>query len=80
MDGGREAHRETIEKRLGEPPDLKSGTVYQPHRGNVNKTRYALLTDDQALFIGNLSRNTEAVVRFKAALLKAFSAAQGKRI
>lgn len=44
--------------------------------GGVQKQTVAHLTEDQALFIGSLSRNSETVVRFKANLVKAFQAAR----
>ena len=45
-------------------------------RGGPQKTRIALLTEDQALFTATLSRNSAVVMRFKAALVKAFDNAR----
>lgn len=38
--------------------------------------KYAVLTEDQAIYIGTLSRNSEKVVEFKARLVKSFSEAR----
>lgn len=41
-----------------------------------NHTEFCYLTEDQALFIGTLSRNSEIVVKFKAKLVKSFQASR----
>ncbi len=42
--------------------------------GGMQMVKYALLTEDQALFVATLSRNTPQVVAFKVALVKTFQA------
>jgi phage regulator Rha-like protein len=44
--------------------------------GGGNAARYALLNEDQAFFLLNLSRNTEIVVALKSRLITAFSEAR----
>lgn len=44
--------------------------------GGGDGARYALLTEDQATFLITLTRNTAQVIRFKAALVAAFSEAK----
>lgn len=44
--------------------------------GGVQNLTVAHLSEDQALFIGSLSRNTQKVVEFKSKLVKAFSLAR----
>jgi len=44
--------------------------------GGVQYQRVAFLTEDQSIFAGTLSRNSEQVVRFKVRLVKAFSEAR----
>ena len=44
--------------------------------GAVNDQSYALLTEDQSLFIGSLSRNSERVVEFKTVLVQSFAIAR----
>jgi phage regulator Rha-like protein len=44
--------------------------------GGGNAARYALLNEDQAFFLLNLSRNTEIVVVLKSKLITAFSEAR----
>jgi len=65
------AYQETIEKEFGIIPfeTEKSKGVGRPKV-------FCYLTEDQALFIGSLSRNSEAVVRFKVKLVKSFQAAR----
>lgn len=46
--------------------------------GAINKTNYALLNEDQATFLGTLSKNTRQVVTFKKILVKLFSSAKQK--
>ena len=64
-------HKQLIESEFGEKVLFQKG----PSRGRNNATyvtRYAALTEDQAIYIGTLSRNSPTVLRFKAALVKAF--------
>lgn len=42
-------------------------------KGGLQKVSVACLTEDQAIFIAALSKNTEKVVAFKAKLVKSFS-------
>ena len=60
-------HLLAIEDNFGKVcfENTPSGLTNQP-------LRYALLTEDQALFVATLSRNTPQVVAFKAALVKTF--------
>lgn len=44
--------------------------------GGIQNLTVAHLSEDQALFIGSLSRNTQKVVDFKSKLVKAFSLAR----
>lgn len=55
---------------------FEDAAVKVPGQRGTKRTRYALLTEDQALFIGTMSRNNETVVAFKAHLVKAFSEAR----
>lgn len=45
-------------------------------KGPGKPPKFALLTEDQTLFIGTLSRNTTRVLEFKARLVKAFQNAR----
>ncbi|NER80828.1 MAG: Rha family transcriptional regulator [Leptolyngbya sp. SIO1D8] len=45
-------------------------------KGRGQPARFAWLAEDQAIFVMTLSRNTDQVVRCKANLVKAFSAAK----
>ncbi len=66
-------HQVHIEKGFGriafETRPLETG-------GGRQKGSVAYLTEDQALFVGTLSRNSERVVAFKTTLVKAFSEAR----
>ncbi|MBD2702305.1 phage regulatory protein/antirepressor Ant [Spirosoma sp. BT702] len=44
--------------------------------GGVQQVNYALLTEDQSLFVGSLSRNSERVVEFKSVLVRSFAEAR----
>jgi len=44
--------------------------------GGTQNSNVAYLTEDQAIFVGTLSRNSETVVQFKARLVKAFQDAK----
>lgn len=50
--------------------------VVKGHNGGGNPQTFYYLTEDQATFVMTLSRNTNAVVRCKAKLVKAFSDAK----
>lgn len=67
-------HQNSIESNFGhltfETETVKNSV------GAVNNLIIAHLTEDQALFVGSLSRNTAKVVEFKAKLVKAFSNAR----
>ncbi|OWY64729.1 hypothetical protein B7486_45695 [cyanobacterium TDX16] len=59
------------------------GTVRFETEGSNGLPGYAVfcyLTEDQASFVGTLSRNTDQVVAFKAHLVKAFSEAKQQSI
>ncbi|WP_020603258.1 Rha family transcriptional regulator [Spirosoma spitsbergense] len=66
-------HQEAIESNFGrvafETEPLATGG------GKQNKL-VAYLTEDQALFVGTLSRNSKRVVEFKATLVKSFADAR----
>lgn len=61
-------------QRFGHLP-FKSATVINSV-GAVNETTYCLLNENQALFVGSLSRNTEKVVAFKVRLIEEFDKAR----
>ena len=71
--GNLEAHRATPEAEFGRVR-FETGTLQTA--GGPQQTRFAYLTENQALFLATLSRNTAAVVRVKAWLVKAFDAAR----
>ena len=71
--GNMEAHRATLETEFGRVR-FETGTLETA--GGAQRTRFAYLTENQALFLATLSRNTAAVVRVKAWLVKAFDAAR----
>ncbi|WP_162387716.1 Rha family transcriptional regulator [Spirosoma endbachense] len=48
----------------------------QPEKKSTKPITVAYLTEDQALFIGTLSRNSKRVVELKATLVKSFSQAR----
>jgi len=50
--------------------------VGKRRQGGGNPERFALLNEDQALFLLTLSRNTDRVVALKAQLVRAFRAAR----
>ena len=60
-------HSEVIERDFGIIP-FKTEELNGPGR----PSRYAELSEDQALFIGTLSRNNEAVIKFKSKLVRSF--------
>ncbi|WP_338868489.1 Rha family transcriptional regulator [Spirosoma sp. SC4-14] len=66
-------HQRAIEANFGrvafETQPLATG-------GGVQNHVVAYLTEDQALFIGTLSRNSKRVVEFKATLVKSFAEAR----
>ncbi|WP_165358820.1 Rha family transcriptional regulator [Spirosoma sordidisoli] len=64
-------HQEAIEKDFG---IIAFETRKVEGRGRPETV--ALLTEDQALFVGTLSRNSKRVVEFKAVLIKSFAEAR----
>jgi phage antirepressor YoqD-like protein len=64
----------TIEKGFGQVA-FQTETVTNSV-GAVNQIKFALLTEDQALFVGSLSRNSERVVEFKSVLVRSFAEAR----
>lgn len=72
---------ETIYKYLPEIENafgrvaFKTDTDYQQVTG-IERKALAYLTEDQSLFVGTLSRNSQQVVQFKARLVQAFQAAR----
>jgi len=65
-------YRNDIEKMFG-------GIRFEigvPDKPTGNPPKFACLTEDQAIYIGTLSRNTEKVIEFKARLVKTFSEAR----
>ncbi len=46
---------------------------FKTKQGNKSIEKFCYLTEDQAIFIGTLSRNTEEVVSFKIKLVQSFS-------
>jgi len=72
-----EKYKTTIEKEFGL---LAFQTEVKEQQTGFGKRQieveFCYLTEDQALFIGSLSRNSEAVVRFKVKLVKSFQAAR----
>ncbi|GAB3701196.1 hypothetical protein GCM10027592_29070 [Spirosoma flavus] len=63
-----------IEKDFGQVR-FEIGTVTNSV-GAVNEQIYAYLTEDQSLFVGTLSRNSERVVEFKSVLVRSFAEAR----
>lgn len=76
-------HRQLMENiRKYEPQFLELGrlpfeTETLQTAGGPQQTSYALLNEDQAYFLLTLSRNSDAVVSAKLALVKAFRQARG---
>lgn len=66
-------HREVIERTFGR---VRFEITPFETAGGVQSMAHALLDEDQATFAISLSKNTERVVLFKAALVKAFSEAK----
>jgi len=64
------AYQETIEKEFGLIIPFETEKLKGVGRPKV----FCYLTEDQALFVGSLSRNSENVVRFKVKLIKSFQA------
>lgn len=65
-------HQKTIEENFGLIA-FQTEAVKRPNQRGTKYTSYAYLTEDQALFIGTLSRNSARVIAFKATLVKSFS-------
>lgn len=66
---------EVIEENFGR---VRFETAPLETAGGIQKTARVLLTEDQATFVVTLTRNTEPVIKFKAALVKAFAEAKRK--
>ncbi len=66
-------HKSLIESEFGR---VAFETLPLKTNGGIQNISIAYLNEDQALFIGTLSRNSEAVVKFKARLVKSFQAAR----
>lgn len=66
-------HRNNVEENFGRVSFEME--AFQSN-GGVQQNRVAYLSEDQATFIATLSRNSENVIKFKAGLVKAFSAAK----
>lgn len=69
-----ETYKEAIEASFGELR-FEIG-VRSDGRMNAPRPRIALLTEDQAIFVATLSKNTDKVVLFKTRLVKAYSIAR----
>jgi len=67
-------HLETMESTFGRVRFETAPSLAVDGRGTGE--RYALLSEDQATFAITLTRNTEPVIKFKAALVKAFAEAK----
>lgn len=67
-------YQSTIEDQFG-PVPFETGSRNDGNLGGKQPT-YALLTEDQALFVGTLSRNTSKVVKFKYKLVQTFQKAR----
>jgi len=67
-------HKSIVESEFGSLA-FETDTEYQELTG-VARNKCVHLTEDQAIFIGTLSRNSEQAVRFKIKLVKSFSAAR----
>ena len=65
-------HQEVIERDFG----LIAFETRKMDSGKGRPEAYAYLTEDQALFIGTLSRNSKRVVEFKSTLVKSFTEAR----
>lgn len=50
--------------------------IGQRNQGGGKAKKYCYLSEDQAIFIGTLSRNTQKVIAFKAHLVKSFAIAR----
>lgn len=72
---------ETIEKYTPEIEGAFGAIAFETRefktsQGNKTSERSAHLTEDQAIFVATLSRNSQQVVQFKARLVQAFQAAR----
>lgn len=71
---------ETIEKYLSEIEDAFGRVAFKTEplqtSGGIQNAKVAYLTEDQAIFVSTLSRNSQQVVQFKARLVQAFQAAR----
>lgn len=63
-------HKDSIESNFGL-------ITFETEKVNVGRpAQFCYLTEDQAIFLGTLSRNSEAVVKFKVTLVKSFQNAR----
>lgn len=69
-------HQPAIEAHFGRVP---FETAPLPTRGGVQPITLVYLTENQALFVGTLSRNSERVIKFKATLVRSFAEARRRR-
>ena len=69
-----ETYKTVIEKKFGRVA-FETDLDKKPVNGGWSQ-KYALLTEDQSLFIGTLSRNSDEVVEFKARLVSSFQNAR----
>ena len=68
-----QTHSRTLEEKFGR---VEFQAEPLQTSGGQQTTRFVYLTEPQASFVATLSRNTEAVVQFKAWLVKSFDAAE----
>jgi phage regulator Rha-like protein len=71
-------YQSVIEKDFGQLPFETA--VVNGNNGGGNPTKYALLNEQQATFLGSLSRNTPEVVSFKVLLIRSYFEARQKLI
>ena len=70
-------HQQAIEEGFGLIAFQTRKT--ESHSGKGRPETFALLTEDQALFVGTLSRNSKRVVEFKSVLVKSFAEARKRQ-
>jgi Rha family phage regulatory protein len=68
------AHRQAVESDFGLIAFETRKIISDTGKGRPEKTAH--LTEDQALFVGTLSRNSARVVAFKATLVRSFAEAR----
>ncbi len=69
-------HQATVEEAFNQVRFEIGDGLSLPQGGRTPGQKFALLTEDQATFLITLTRNTAQVIRFKAALVKAFAEAK----